>query len=432
MQLTELGNAREFYRRYGEELLYVPTFGKWYYWEGRYWQEDNGLEVQKKLYDLHKWVLKAAPEDPDAAKKYYSWAKRCQARSVISNTELLARPLFAMEYGLLDNKPELLNVDNGTLNLETGELLPHNKKDYITRIIPIPYNPEAKAPLWEQFLLDVLVDWPLIDFVQRAVGYSLYGTVEEQALFFLYGTGRNGKSTFTETISKILGPYAQKAPATLLQGGSPIPNDVARLQGKRLAVASELGNKPFDEVLIKDLTGGDKLVARFLHREYFEMDPTAKLWVYGNHKPRIIGQDDGIWRRINLIPFTVQIPESQVDPKLPEKLEEEAEGILAWAVEGFKQWRERGLKPPTIVRNSVKEYRKEEDLLSLFMDDHVLEDENSVERLKDVYQAYERWALTNREKPLSMRKFAKMMEERGFPKKRGTGNKTVFIGLKLV
>ena len=272
-----------------------------------------------------------------------------------------------------DTDPLLLNCANGVLNLATGELMPHAPARRLSKITTIAYDPMAACPLWLEFLDRVMgSDDDMIDYLQRAMGYTLTGHTGEQCLFFTHGNGANGKSVFLEILLQMAGEYGTNARADsfMVKQQSGIPNDIARLVGMRFVGVNETETgQRMAESLVKDLTGGDTISARFLHREFFTFRPEFKLWIRGNHKPSIRGTDDGIWRRIHLIPFEVQIPEAERDPNLPEKLHAELPGILRWAVEGAIAWQRDGLRVPEKVKAATSEYRTEMDRLADFIDE---------------------------------------------------------------
>ena len=273
----------------------------------------------------------------------------------------------------LDANPWLLNCSNGSVDLRTGKPLPHARENLCTKQVPVNFDSKAKCLTWKAFLHRIMGgNESLVRFLQRAIGYSLTGQITEQVLFLFYGTGANGKSTFVETMRALLGDYAQQADfETFLIGkneGGP-RNDIARLKGARFVSAVESGqSRQMAETVIKQVTGGDKIAARFLYQEFFEFSPQFKLFLVANHKPQVRGTDEAVWRRIRLVPFDVKIPQEERDKHLPEKLQSELPGILAWAVRGCVKWQEKGLGEPTEVLEATQEYREEEiswPLLSL-------------------------------------------------------------------
>ncbi len=269
-----------------------------------------------------------------------------------------------------------------------------------------------------------------------ATGYSLTAATEEQALFFLYGTGRNGKSTFTETLQTLLGSYAQHAPAALFvadRHGHEPEKEVARLVGSRLVIGSEIeeGAK-FAESRVKDLTGQDTLTGRFLYSSPFDFKPTHKLWIFGNHKPDVRGNDLGIWRRMRLIPFTVQIEKSKIDKRLPSKLVAELPGILNWAIEGCLAWQKRGFHTPNAVKAATDECRDEEDVLGEFIEDRCFVSTMAEIPRWELHSTYLEWAQARGTKvPMKPKAFAKRLRSRIGISERKSGNDRLWIGISL-
>src|SRR5215211_788677 len=279
------------------------------------------------------------------------------------------------------------------------------------------------APTWETFLERVLPGDELRTFVQRAAGYSATGDTSEQVMLINHGAGNNGKSTFQEALAAALGDYSMRAPTEMLMakraGG--VPNDVARLKGARFVAASETEEgRRLAESLVKDLTGQDTITARFMRAEFFEFKPTHKLWLSTNHKPEIRGTDTAIWRRLRLIPWTVTIPPSEQDKRLPTKLADELPGILAWIVQGCLEWRREGLEAPEEVRKATGRYRAEMDVLAAFIDEECIVSEHAGATAKALYSAYREWCEENGERPESQRRFGGRLKERGFESGRMT------------
>jgi len=297
------------------------------------------------------------------------------------------------------------------------------------------YDPAASCPLWDTFLSRTMGgNANLISFLQRAAGYTLTGDVREQCLFFLHGTGANGKSTYLEVLRALLGDYAKQADFStfIVRTSDGVRNDLADLRGARLVTATEVdAGKRFAESLVKQLTGGDTIKARFLFQEFFEFEPTFKLFLAANHKPRIEGTDYAIWRRIRLIPFTVTIPEAERDPDLKRKLLGELPGILRWAVEGCLEWQKRGLKPPEEVLAATEDYRAEMDsLTSFFSESCVIHPESKV--LSTVlYDEYVKWCGDSGEEQLPRKQFVARLREKGFGHYRGAGGRYYWYGVTL-
>jgi putative DNA primase/helicase len=321
----------------------------------------------------------------------------------------------------------LLNLTNGTLDLKANKLLPHSKDHYITKLAPVAYDPDAQCPQFEQFLYRIMAGKAeKICFLKRAVGYSLTGNTGEQCLFFLWGSGANGKSTFLTTLQNVLGDYASQTPFSTFTAKKQesVRNDIARMKGARLVCAIETNDRVrMDEALIKQLTGGDKVAARFLHQEFFEFTPEFKIFLAANYKPTIYGQDTAVWRRIRLIPFTVEIPEDEQDPNLAEKLLGEKSGIFNWALEGYLEWETERLQPPDEVIDATAEYKTEMDILKDFMDDQVEQDPEARTPQKDVYNQYVGWCTENNEKKIGRNTFNRNLEAKGFIRKPYSGVK---------
>ncbi len=311
----------------------------------------------------------------------------------------------------------MLNVANGTLDLKTRQLRPHRPEDLLTKLAPVRFDPEAVCPRWLAFLDRVLAgNEKVIGFLQRAVGSALTGDAEDQVIFILYGTGANGKSTFLKTIAALLGEYACWAAAeTFLVKRSDGPrNDVARLRGARFVASTETeeGAK-LAEALVKRLTG-DVVTARFLYQEEFEYQPSYKIFLGVNHRPRITGTDHAIWRRIRLVPFTVTIPEEEWDSNLGDTLKTELSRILNWALAGCAAWQAEGLDTPEAVRTATQGYRAAEDVLAAFFEEcAVIGPDRSVAAGR-FYTAYSGWAKDAGEKPISKKAFGMALGERGF------------------
>jgi putative DNA primase/helicase len=346
-----------------------------------------------------------------------------------------SEPDIPVRISQLDADPWLLNCRNGTLDLRTGKLLPHHPENLCTKTIPVAFDPDAKCPLWISFLRRVMAGNPdLIKFLQRSIGYALTGSTGEQVMFFLYGLGANGKSTFIETCRNLLGDYAQQSDFdTFVTKKNDGPrNDLARLKGARLVAAVEAAQGRYlAEHVIKQVTGGDTITARFLYHEYFDFVPQFKLFLVANHKPVVVGTDEAIWRRIRLIPFTVRIPKEERDPQLLEKLRRELPGILAWAVRGCLQWQEDGLGEPEAVSAATADYRREMDVMADFIEEHCVLGEHETVNAGLLYLTFQTWAEKNGEEVLTQKKFGTQLRERGFAADKKKGHRCwVGLGLK--
>lgn len=421
--LTDLGNAERFVARHGGDVRYCYPWGKWLTWTGTRWERDDSGRVYRLAKEAVRGIYAeaAAAEDEGRRRAIAKHATSSEAKNRIEAMLELAKSDVPVSPDDLDADPWLLNAENGTMDLRTGELGPHRRGDLLTKMAGAKYHLEAKAPAWETFLKRVLPGQELRRFVQRGAGYSATGDTSEQCLFLSHGGGNNGKSTFQEALGEVLGDYAMRAPTEMLMakrsGG--VPNDVARLKGQRFVTASETEEgRRLAESLVKDLTGQDTITARFMRAEFFDFKPTHKLWLATNHKPEIRGTDNAIWRRIRLIPWSVVVPPAERDRKLPEKLRTEAAGILAWVVRGCLEWRRGGLGEPEEVRNATASYRAEQDVLATFMEERCVVTPNASAPATPLYQAYKSWCEESGEKVETQKKFGMRLAERGFEREK--------------
>lgn len=430
-ELTDTGNAFRLVDTHGEDMCFVPELG-WMVWNGRCWARDEYLAREMATETARAIHAEAANvKDQDYQKAVTGWALKSQSANAVKSMLWIAQAKLVASSSQFDQKNMLLPVLNGALDLRTGELKEHAREHYNTRLTSIRHDPSATHPEWEIFLARVVPDPEVRGFIQRLAGYSLTGSTSEQILIFLYGVGRNGKSVFVETLAALLGEYHTATRIETLsniKGG--IPNDVAALAGARMVTVSETpeGSR-LNESLVKDLTGGDTITARFLRNEYFQFKPQFTLWIRGNHKPRILGTDDGIWRRMMLIPFTVQIPDSEVDPELPERLKAELPGILNWAVQGCIEWQKSGLRPPQSVLDAVAEYRSEMDLLGQFIDECCFVTEHAKSAASTLYTRYRQWCEQSGVQPVTNTRFGLALGERGFQKRKARTVNWLGIGV---
>jgi putative DNA primase/helicase len=308
---------------------------------------------------------------------------------------------------------------NGTIDLRTGQLKPHKRENLITKLVPIEYDPKAKCPKWEQFLLDITDNDPeLVSYIQRAIGYTLTGDTREQCLFFCYGQGSNGKTTFLEVLRHLLGEYSRQSDFNtfLSNRGDGPRNDLARMHGARLVTASEAdAEKGFDARIVKLLTGDDTIVARKLYEEFAEFKPQHKLFLAANHKPIVKEQTVGFWRRIRLIPFTVMFTKEKRDKRLPKKLHNELPGILNWAIVGCLDWKKNGLPEPAAVRRATRSYQEENDLLGEFLAECCVIGTDEWVSTTNLYRTFTDWYTETRgprSQPISIGWMGRLLGER--------------------
>lgn len=420
---TDMGNAERLHLREAGNIKWSPDVG-WRYWDGKRWKTDTTQEIMRraKLTTRKIYIEASQEKDQDEREKLGKWAAQSESLPRLNAMIKLTESAEAVDSNIWDKNIWLLNLKNLTINLKTSERYEHKKEDYITKLIDIDYDPNAECPLWKNFLNRIVPHKEDQRFLQKAVGYSLTGATTEQCLFILYGLGANGKSTFINTIDAVISEYAEQTNSETLmvkQNQNQIPNDIARLAGARFVSAVETeGNKRLAESLVKRMTGGDKLSARFLNHEFFTFTPTFKIWIAVNHQPRIAGTDDGIWRRIHLVPFEVQIPETEQDENLPLKLLDELPGILAWAIDGASMWLIEKLGKSASVKSATERYREQSDVLNSFMEDCCTLSPNSLILKSELYEKYSAWTKQSGEYTLSKKTFGIRMLEKGFKDKK--------------
>ena len=424
---TDDALALSFTRRYGEDWRYCAQWGKWLVWTGNRWQTDDTLLVTH----LMRHICREAAIKADS----HRLAAKLSASSTVSGVDRLARSdrQHASSSDEWDRDPWLANAPGGVIDLRTGQVRAHNRADRMTKIATA--TPKGACPRWLAFLADITEgDQDLISYLQRVIGYCLTGVTSEHALFFLYGTGANGKSVFVNVITTILGDYAANAPMdTFMETRSDRhPTDLAGLRGARFvsSVETEQGRR-WNESKVKAITGGDKVSARFMRQDFFEYLPQFKLIIAGNHKPSIRNVDEAMKRRLHLIPFTVTVPPEKRDGKLTEKLLKERDGILAWAVEGCRLWQQHGLKPPKVVIDATEEYFEEEDAIGEFLDEECQRHRQAKESVADIFQRWQEWANRRGEYIGTSRWLMQQLFNRGLERTRLHGGVKGLAGVSL-
>jgi len=435
------------------DARYVHKWGKWLFWTGSRWQLDERLLhmtttrdfLRAKAKKLTEWGNAKVPEitSKKDAEKLLKWvrdnAKALRQATTVVSVENMARSNsdLVATVDQFDSDLMLLGTPGGTVDLRTGDLLPAERSHWITKHSSItPAERGEEAPLWDAFLWRVFDgNQELIDFLQRAAGYALTGYTTEHKLLFLYGTGRNGKSVFLNTLFDIMAEYAKRAPAQtfLDSNGEKHPTDLAGLMGARLVAGSELPpGKAWNESIIKDLTGGDIITARFMRQDYFEYMPQFTLFIAGNHQPSFRGIDEAIRSRVVLVPFTQTIPAEERDPELPQKLKAEWPNILRWMITGAVKWQERGLDVPESVQAASDEYLESEDLLGEFISEHIDEVGIGSVLTADVYERFTQWQKANGiNQAWTKTAMTRALKERGFKPEKLTGGNRGFRGLAL-
>lgn len=436
---TDMGNAERFSHYSDGAIGFCEAWGSWLSYSGKVWKKSDLLVVKraKEIVNLipKECELYCSEKEQTAVYKHYTSSQRASA---IQGMISLARPdVVQLEPSGLDANPDLFNANNGTINLKTGEIRPFNKGDFFTKICRTNYSSDATCPRWESFLTEIFDgDLELIQYIQRAIGYSMTGHSNERAFFILFGSGCNGKSTFVETLSRIIGEdYSSGMPSDRLytkkhDGG--VPNDTARLRGARFVYSSEgEEGKKLDEAKIKQLTGNEKITTRFMRGEWFDYEVSYKLWFSTNHKPVIRETTQAIWDRVRLIPFNVRFTEQQKDPTLSQKLAHEAPGILRWMVEGARAWYQEGLGNCPSVKVATSDYRKDSDLVGRFLEEccELGHGETQAKRLHEVFETWAKEAgLTE---ILSQATLSKRLREKDLTILARTGNKHFWQGIRL-
>ncbi len=417
-------NAHRLVDRHSNLIRNCDNLGGWHIWNGKAWEVDETHIITALSRDTVKSFFEYYHKmDEDDQKYFIKHIRASGNESKLKSMASVARSWNKMSVKSddFDADPHLLNCQNGVLDLRTGKMMPHQPELLLTKICNTNFLPKAQCPKWIEFLGTIFTgNQELIDFIQKAVGYGLTGDVSQQVFFILHGDGANGKSTFVETIYKILGTYSAITPtATLIaKRGNEIPNDVARLKGARFIISSELErSKILDEALVKRFTSEEAISARFLRQEFFEFKPTGKIFLSTNYKPTIKGTDDGIWRRIRLIPFEHKFEGVNKIEKYAEKfLYPELPGILRWAVEGFLKMQKDGMKPPKIVQCATQDYKSDEDAVGAFIEEFCEFNEMFTVTVVDLYDSFK----DNSDIFMKRKDFNDYLEKHGYQKDRGT------------
>jgi putative DNA primase/helicase len=430
-----MGNAERLFDTHGTGLRWVPEWG-WLVWDTRRWERVHDAVVEHLAGQVVRGIYSeaAAEVDNERRKALASWAQRSEAAGQTGAMIHLARGYLPGKPSDFDQQPLRFNVLNGTLDLKTGVLGPHRQEDYITRLAPVEYDPEAPYPRWKMFLQRIFRGRPeLAEYLQAAAGYSLTGLAREQVALMLYGLGDNGKTTFLETQLAVVGDYGAKASFdTFLASDRDGPrNDLAALSGARLVVATESeSGRRLNETLLKELTGGDTITARFLHREFFSFRPQFQLWLATNNKPAVQEQTHAFWRRLRLVPFQETITPDEKDTALADKLKGELPGILAWAVEGCRLYLAHGLGTPDVVTEATADYRQSEDPLDEYLSDRCVLDPKAHIPTAELYADYKAWVEARGEKPLTSGWFGRLLVQRGVTPGKGKRPR-VYQGVRL-
>lgn len=440
--MDDMGNAQRFLKLFPHKFKYSYTDKQFYFYDGSYWNLDDMGYIDQyadKVPEAMKNEPIVIPEDVDEEKVKKQWHKfisssRNHTSKVHMKEEL--KHHIAVKHGEFDPDDMLLNTKTGYIDLANGNLYDHDYRKMFSKQANVEYDPKATASLWNKFLKQIFNDdQELIHYVQKCAGYSFTGANVEQNMFLLLGDGSNGKSVLMNTLNNVAGSYAKELkPESIIKtrfsNGSAPNSDIARLEGARLVTSSEINQGVnFDEALIKQLTGGEKIVARYLFGSEFEYVPKFKIWMSVNELPTIQGTDNGIWRRIKVIPFNVQITKDQVDPYLEKKLQKEFSGILNWILEGALMWQKEGLNEPQAVENATVQYRAEMNPIIMFISECCELDSNSETKASILWNKYNDWAKSSNEPIGTQRNFGKKLHEQLNRVRRTDGN--YYLGIKL-
>lgn len=428
---TDIANAKRLIRLHGENVRYVGPWGKWITFDDKRWLIDDMARVETLAKDVsdnlfHRLITSGVPANSKAMKFAVATAKMSGIRNMIS----AARGEVAIHHSRLNRHPMLFNVQNGTLDLETGELRRHARGDFLTQVAPVKCDVNADCPRWLSFLEEIMGgNQELVRFLRRLVGYALTGAIREHVLPILFGTGANGKSVFITTLQNLMGEdYAVQAPTgmLMLKKYESHPTEIAGLFAKRFVAAVETeGGNLISETLVKQLTGGDRLTARRMREDFWTFTPSHKIWLATNHKPSVHGTDEGIWRRLRLVPFNVTIPDSKKDLTLSEKHKGELPGILNWALQGCREWQEHGLDEPAEVTDATREYRHESDYLGGFIEECCLVGPGCQVRATSLFDAFKDWGGKWTQTKFGTEVAARFMRDRD-----GVGRK-IYLGVGL-
>lgn len=426
---SDADNATRVFMVGGGNFHFVAETGQWILWNGKRWVPDKDGGMIRLFTRAMEETARAAiglPAGHGDRMVKHAMRSRDNAKVRAGLEMLKAIQGVTISAETLDANPWIIGTPGGMIDLKTGRAIQSTKTEFVTKSISCDLDPVATAPHWHAFLETITGgDRDLTQFLQRWTGYTLTGSVREECLAFLHGTGANGKGTFTEAVRGLLGDYAITAPESLFteDRNNSATNDIARLSGCRMACAAELNEgTAFAESRLKAITSKDQITARFLHREFFDFAPTHKLWISGNHKPSVRGTDEGIWRRLRLIPFTVTIPEANRDKDLAEKLRAEFPGILRWAVQGCLDWQHGGLTTPRCVADATAEYRQAEDVIGQFLEEKTERNPDARVLLPSMFEAYRHWCETNGiRRPLTATGLNRKLEERGMTRIKSKG-----------
>lgn len=442
-QKSDKGNAELLARYFGYDILFVPEAGKagsYYVWTGTHWEHDKGNAAMYRMAKQITGILlvhASKQATKDEQEDWAAYAISCGNAGKLKNMiELVRTHVSAVHKSEFNNQRMLLNLREGTVDLKTGTIRPHDRNDLLTKCQSVPWNPAAECKRWLQFLNEVFEgNQEVIDFIHRAVGYTLTGLTSEEVLFIGWGTGRNGKGKFTDTLIALMGDYARPAKFDMFvakKGDEGKANDVAELFGARFVPASEgEQSKRLAEAKIKNMVSGDPVEGEKKYQDSFTYYPEYKIWLFTNYKPRIVGTDEGIWDKVIFVPFKRYFAPEERDRRLLEKLKEELPGILQWAIRGCLEWQKQGLNVPESLKQATEDYRREQNVLGHFVEDELIENDKLKAACGQMYEHYKGWADSNGEYQMTATEFKERMEQRyGEPKRTSAGKFWMGVGIE--
>lgn len=427
---TDLGNTKRLVQDLDGGARFVSEHGKWVIRHGHQWKPDFENHVELRAKNVGEQLLAGSPDKG----RYAAGLKAQSERSIRAMVRLAQTEVgVPVSAAAFDRDPHTLSTPSGLVDLRTGQIRSERADEFHSKVTGAKFDPSATCPVFCSVLEQILPDPDNRDFLQRWCGYCLTGLTNEQVILFIYGLGANGKSVLTNLLYRVVGDYGKRTPmASLMQRRTDAAtNDIAALQGARLILASE-GNpgQKLDTALVKSLTGGDPITARFLHKEHVTFDPAGKIMVASNHLPEIDANDPAIWRRLQFLPLDRVFRDDQQDRSLPEKLWAEREGVLAWAIQGAVQWYTMGLVPPATVRDAVLAYRAELDTIGAFLDQRCVIDPAASAPAGLLFHAFNEFARAAGVRPANITEFGRELGKRGFSGRMGTSERMRF-GLTL-
>lgn len=414
-RMNDVENARLFIRKYGHIVRYCPQWKSWIRWDRNRWVKDEENKVVTYIITFLDEKLAEAEGAGNTA--VADWYRHCKDLQRIRAIQELAQPYQALNSTDLDHHDHLLNLQNGILNLQTLELQPHDRNLHSTKIANAEYAPDANSAVWNKFIERVIPNPDVREYVQRCIGYALTGRIREQYLFVLYGPeSNNGKTTFIRAVTHAIGDYALISNSSLLlkSRGDSVRTDIARLQGARLVASSEVASRrQLDTVITKQLTGGDKIVARRLYEHEQEIRPTWKLFLICNNMPEIAEMDQALYRRLRIIPFNEVLSPDEIDLSMGDRLEEAAPAVLNWAIEGYKKWLEGGIGYSDEVQRLTGAYVREQDSVLMFLETRCTREENAKVTKGRFYHEYVNWSTKNGYSPVTKHMLGTVLKSHG-------------------